>query len=101
MSTAGAPDPNASNGYATTYYPGTANADEAQAITLGLAQETSAYFSLVSTRLSRISGFVRTSQGRPAQGMMVSLRTASGGGATSQTIGPVAADGAISAANLP
>jgi hypothetical protein len=66
-----------------------------------LAQEASAYFSLVSTRLSRISGFVRTSQGRPAQGMMVSLRTASGGGMTNQGMGMIAADGSFSAANIP
>jgi carboxypeptidase family protein len=97
----GAPDPNANDGYATTYYPGTANVEEAQTITLGLAQETSAYFSLVSTRLSRISGFVRNSEGRPAQGMMVSLRTASGGSSMNQGIGPVAADGSFSAANIP
>jgi hypothetical protein len=100
-SAAGGPDPNANDGYATTYYPGTANAEEAQTITLGLAQEASASFSLVSTRLSRISGFVRTSQGRPAQGMMVSLRTASGSGMQMQGIGPIAADGSFSAANIP
>ncbi|HEV3216664.1 MAG TPA: carboxypeptidase-like regulatory domain-containing protein [Vicinamibacterales bacterium] len=97
----GAFDPNANDGYATTYYPGTANVDEAQPITLGLAQETSVSFSLVSTRLSRISGFVRNSLGRPAQGMMVSLRNASGGGMMSQGIGPVAADGSFNAANVP
>lgn len=101
VSFGGPPDPSANDGYATTYYPGTANVAEAQTITLGLAQEASAYFTLVSTRLSRISGFVRNSQGLPAQGMNVSLRTASGGGMSNMGIGPVAADGSFNAANVP
>ncbi len=61
------------SGYAPTYYPGTANGNEAQRLTLGLGQEmTSADFGLVPVRLAKISGIVIGSDGRPAEGVMVS-----------------------------
>jgi Carboxypeptidase regulatory-like domain len=69
-------------GLVTTYYPGTANPDEAQLVTLGIAQETSIYFPMVSMRMSRVTGVVRDSRGRPAAGLMLSIRTTMGGGFT-------------------
>jgi protocatechuate 3,4-dioxygenase beta subunit len=48
-----------------TYYPGTANVDEAQPVQVELGQEVSAHFSVVSTRLARVSGTVVDSAGRP------------------------------------
>jgi hypothetical protein len=90
----------ANNGYVTTYYPGTANPDEAQAISVGLSQETSAYFSLIPARLSRISGFVRTSQGQPAAGLMLMLRTVVGAGNNSSGGGMTGPDGSFTLTNV-
>jgi hypothetical protein len=68
------------NGHGITYYPGTINADEAQPITVGVAEEASASFALVPARLTRVSGVVRTSQGSPSGGAFLNLRTDTGGG---------------------
>ncbi|MGE3276538.1 MAG: carboxypeptidase regulatory-like domain-containing protein [Vicinamibacterales bacterium] len=66
-------------GYAPTYYPGTPNMAEAQRVTVGVGQELSTVsFSLVATRLVRVSGSVVTSQGTPGQGV-VTLSPAEGG----------------------
>ena len=46
------------DGLATTFYPGTANAAEAQTIQVGLMQQASASFTLVPARMSRITGTV-------------------------------------------
>jgi protocatechuate 3,4-dioxygenase beta subunit len=71
------------SGYAPTYYPGTANGNEAQKLTLALGQEAmNADFGLVPVRLARITGVVIGSDGRPAEGVMVSAmprNTAVGG----------------------
>ena len=71
-------NPADNDGFVTSYYPGTASADEAQPVTVELGREASAFFSLISGRLSRISGTVRNSQGRPVVGAMIMLRTMSG-----------------------
>jgi hypothetical protein len=71
--------PAESEGHGTTYYPGTLNPDEAQPISVGLAQEASAAFSLVPTRMTTISGIVRDSQGKPLAGAPLTIRTASRG----------------------
>src|SRR5438034_834489 len=42
------------DGYVTTYYPGTANPEEEQAVTVGLTQEVSAYFSMIPSRMGRV-----------------------------------------------
>jgi hypothetical protein len=66
------PDP---MGYPGTYYPGVVDASQAQTVTVALGQELSAVaFSLVPARLSRISGTVMGSDGRPLSGGMVMLR---------------------------
>ena len=61
------------SGYAPTYYPGTPNGAEAQKLTLTVGQEVqNADFGLVPVRLVKISGSVVTSDGGPAEGVMVS-----------------------------
>ncbi len=65
------------DGLATTYYPGTASVVEAQPIRVGLMHQASASFTLVPTRMSRVSGTVRDSQGQPLSGSRVTLRSTS------------------------
>ena len=62
------------DGFAPTYYPGTTSEAEAQAVTVSIGQEASAFFSMTPARLSRVSGVVRSSQGRPAADFSISLR---------------------------
>lgn len=79
---AGPPDPSESQGYASTYYPGTASPSEAQRVTLAAGQEvTGIDFALVTTRTVRVSGTVVTSEGRPVgnSGVMLMPRTPLGG----------------------
>jgi hypothetical protein len=65
------------DGYAPTFYPGTSNPAEAQGLSLGLGQELNVQLQLVSSRLSRIQGFIVDPQGRPVtQGTPVMLRPA-------------------------
>jgi len=80
--------------FATTFYPGTANADEAQTVTLALAQETNVQFQIVASKASRVSGVVVNSDGAPMSGMSLSLITSMGGnGFSSSGVGSTAGDG--------
>lgn len=94
-------EPQANNGYLTTFYPGTPNADEAQAITVGVGQEVSAFFSVVPGRLALIAGTVRDSQGHALFGSNISLRTVRG--TISSMIGgaSLASDGSFVMSNVP
>jgi hypothetical protein len=65
-----------SDGFAPTYYPGTSNENEAQAVTVTTGQETPVSFALIPTRLARISGIIRTSQGQPAANVQFGVRSA-------------------------
>ena len=68
-------------GYPGTYYPGVTDVSQAQTVTTALGQELSSIaFSLVPARLSRISGTVMGSDGRPLPGAMVMIRARSSGG---------------------
>lgn len=87
-------------GYAPTYYPGTPNPAEAQALALGLGQELSVQLQLVPARLAQVSGNVYDSQGRPVTGSMVMLRSAAniaGGANRSSNTG---GDGAFNITNV-
>jgi hypothetical protein len=65
------------SGYAATYYPGTANAAEAQRVTVGVGQESTGIdFALIPVRLSRVSGVVVASDGRPMDSAMVTATPA-------------------------
>ncbi len=94
---------NANDGYATTYFPGTMNVEEAETISVGLGQETTAFFSIVSARMARISGFVRNSQGtKVTSRLLIALRTPNGtAGYSSNMANMGAADGAFTVANVP
>jgi hypothetical protein len=62
-------------GYPGTYYPGVADIGQAQVVTAALGQELSSIgFPLVPARLSRVSGTVNGSDGRPLVGAMVMRR---------------------------
>ena len=101
MASPGSPVSRPDDGHGVTYYPGTVNVDEAQGITVGIAEIASASFALVPQRMTRITGLVRDSQGKPVAASL-GLRTQSGGTAMSMrgltTAGP---DGRFSAANVP
>jgi protocatechuate 3,4-dioxygenase beta subunit len=94
----GGPPGNANDGgegFSPTYYPGTISSAEAQAVSIGVGQETAVQFAMVASRLSRVSGRVVDSQGRPAAGAQISLVTTTGNGSTSSSVGSVAADGSF------
>ena len=55
------------------FYPGTANRDEAQRITVDVSGEARADMQLVDVRTSRVSGIVLQSDGTPAAGAMMTL----------------------------
>ncbi len=88
------------DGFAPTYYPGTVSMADAQPISVGAGEERSVQFALVATRLSRISGTVMNSEGRPAAGAQLSVSTRQGNGANSYGGGAVAADGSFSIAGI-
>ncbi len=74
-SVAGAGIPSASaptSGYAPTYFPGTVNGAEAQKIQLTVGQEAqNTDFALLPVKLSKVSGTVIDSSGKPVEGTMV------------------------------
>jgi hypothetical protein len=74
-----ATEPSGENtGYAPTYYPGTSSVADAQRVTVALGQEqTSVIFSLIATRLVRVTGAVLNSQGTPMQNGAVMLTPSS------------------------
>jgi protocatechuate 3,4-dioxygenase beta subunit len=88
------------DGHGITYYPGTINVDEAQPITVGLAEVANASFALVPQRMTRISGIVRDSQGKPFAATLM-LRTQSGASMSMRPLAMTADDGRFSAANVP
>jgi hypothetical protein len=60
------------NGYAPTYFPGTTNGGDAQRLALAVGQEAQGTdFALLPVRLAKITGTVINSEGKPAEGTMV------------------------------
>jgi hypothetical protein len=60
------------SGYAPTYYPGTPSGIEAQKLTLAVGQDAqNTDFGLVPVRLVKVGGSVISSDGRPAEGVIV------------------------------
>jgi Carboxypeptidase regulatory-like domain len=88
------------DGHGITYYPGTINVDEAQGITVGIAEVASASFALVPQRMTRVSGLVRDSQGKPLAANLM-LRTQSEGGMMMRSGTMAGPDGRFSLANVP
>jgi hypothetical protein len=97
--TAGTNDFN--EGFAPTFYPGTINPAEAQAISVTASEEASVQLALVPSRLMRISGTVVDSEGRPSAGAQLSLVTRSGSLTSSRSVGNAADDGTFSATTIP
>lgn len=71
----GVANPSASNpnsGYAPTYFPGTTNGSDAQKVAIAAGQEAqSTDFALLPVKLSRVTGTVINSEGKPIEGAMV------------------------------
>ena len=88
-------------GHGTTYYPGTLNADEAQPVTVGLAEEAHASFPMLTARMTKISGLVRSSTGKPVTNVMLSIRTRMGGGFSMRSGPGMGPDGSFSIGNVP
>jgi hypothetical protein len=85
-----------------TYFPGTANAAEAQGIVLEAGEEASAQFSMVAGRFVTVSGTILDSSGRPAAGAGLALATTSASGNTSSRgSGNAGADGTFTIARVP
>ena len=101
MTTPGGPAaPGTQNdGHGITYFPGTTNEDEAQAITVGLSDVANASFAMVPQRTTRISGIVRDSQGKPISTSLL-LRTQSGNGSSMRMLTTSGADGRFSVGNI-
>jgi protocatechuate 3,4-dioxygenase beta subunit len=90
-----------SEGYAPTFYPGTVNVADAQPVTVGLGQELTIHIALAAARMARVSGSVSDSQGRPASGAMVMLRSGGGGGMFMTSMaGQVTGDGTFTLRNV-
>jgi protocatechuate 3,4-dioxygenase beta subunit len=97
----GMTNPNDTNeGFSPTFYPGTSSATEAQAISVGMGEERSVQFAMVAARLSRISGTVVNSEGRPAVGAQLMVVTRQGTGGSTSGGGTVAADGSFAISGI-
>jgi hypothetical protein len=66
--------------YAPSYYPGTASVSEAQRVTVAVGQEVRVTFPIVPLRAVRVSGTVRTSEGKALPQPNISLATRPTGG---------------------
>ena len=96
-------------GYPGTYYPGVSDVSQAQTVTALLGQELNSIgFPLVPARLSRISGVVTGSDGRPLAGAMVMIRPRAGNALAALRMnmmggggGQVRPDGSFQLANVP
>jgi len=75
------------------YYPGTGNPDEAQEVSLGPGEEAAVHFTYLPMLPVRISGVAVMSDGRPAAGMNVRLRTSPAIAPSLPGGGTVSADG--------
>jgi protocatechuate 3,4-dioxygenase beta subunit len=89
-----------SEGFAPTFYPGTINLAEAQAISVTAGDETPVQFSMVAARLARVSGTVVDSNGRPAIGAILQLLTRQGTGGFGMGAGSVSTDGTFTIAGV-
>jgi hypothetical protein len=101
MTTPSGPASAPTDGHGITYYPGTINVDEAQGITVGIAEVANAAFALVPQRMTRVSGLVRDSQGKPLAGANLMLRTQSEGAMMMRSAAMAGPDGRFTLANVP
>jgi protocatechuate 3,4-dioxygenase beta subunit len=97
----GTPPSGDSLGYATTYYPGTVSPEQAEPINVGAGDVANVSFALSTERLTRVSGTVRDSQGRPVSGASVGLRSRTPAGYWTMSGSQIGSDGQFSIANVP
>jgi protocatechuate 3,4-dioxygenase beta subunit len=88
-------------GFSATFYPGSTNAGDAQAVALGMSEERTVQFAMVASPLSRLTGTVSTSNGQPAAGMDLQLAPREGESGITSGAGTVAADGTFAIAGVP
>ena len=89
------------SGYAPTYYPGTANAAEAQRVTVAVGQRLSDLnIALSPTKLARISGTAVDSDGKPFANGLVLMTQRNNGLPTIGTSGQLRPDGTFSISNV-
>jgi hypothetical protein len=91
----------AASGYAPTFYPGTANAAEAQRVTLGIGQEINADMQMTLTRVTRVSGVAVDSSGQPVEEGFVQLRQRDEMYTSNMPGGSVAKGGAFTITGVP
>jgi hypothetical protein len=72
----------------------------AQAVTVGIGEEANASFAMVASRMTKVTGIVRNSQGQPISNAMISIRSRSGEGFFGRGL-PVGADGRFTFSNIP
>jgi hypothetical protein len=90
-----------SDGYATTFYPGTLSAEQAEPINVGVADVANVSFALSMARMTRISGTIRNSQGRPLSNARIMIRSQTPAGGFTRGLPPIGADGQFSLTNIP
>jgi protocatechuate 3,4-dioxygenase beta subunit len=89
------------SGYAPTYYPGTADASQAQRVTLTIGQAlTDMNLALVPTRTVRVSGTAVDSNGKPLAGGMVMVIQRSGTMMMGMSGAQIKPDGTFTVSNL-
>jgi hypothetical protein len=84
-----------------TFYPGTADFALAQKVRVTSGAEASADFALLPVRTARVSGFVTTSEGRPAEAFLSLAADAGEVGLSSGSGGITREDGTFSMADIP
>jgi protocatechuate 3,4-dioxygenase beta subunit len=94
-----------STGYASTYFPGTGNVNEAQRLTIGLGQEAmNIDFPLLPVRTAKVAGIVFDSEGKPVPNAMIMMMQTQGGGGAMFILGASASrtgkDGTFSMSNV-
>jgi hypothetical protein len=101
-------DPKQVFGYASTYFPGTSTAAQAQRVKLGVAQQASGIdFSLVAGRTSTVRGTATSASGLPLGGETVTMMREIGGptmwmgSAVAVGSTKVAGDGSWTLSNIP
>jgi hypothetical protein len=82
-----------SSDIAPTYYPGTITAGEAQVVSLAPGAEASVQFTHIPPALVRVLGMAVTSDGAPAAGLPVVLRSSTADWVAGRNAGTVLADG--------
>ena len=89
------------DGHGITYYPGTVDTEQAQQVTVDVAEEAHASFAMVTSRMTKISGVARSSTGKPVTNVMVSIRTRTGSGFGMRSGPGIGPDGSFSIGNVP